>query len=285
MNCPTCAHDAFDVRYQLSTYRVVRCRQCDVSYNRDFPEPDGLADTFNEHYYREVQREAFAHVGGSNGKADASRAIYERGLSLIGGPAGRGSLLDIGCAFGVFMELARTHGWSVKGVEISPYSSRYAREDRGLDVFTGDVAMAPLAPGAFDAVTLWDVLEHVRDARGTLARVRELLKPGGHVLITTDNFDGLIARLGGTLYRLTLGRAAYPVERFYIPYNSWYPTPGAMRRVLTDAGFEVLAVTGIDYPIGKINLSAADAVVVRALYTAGELTGMTSQTLIAARRR
>jgi 2-polyprenyl-3-methyl-5-hydroxy-6-metoxy-1,4-benzoquinol methylase len=283
MKCPFCQEDGFTPVYDLSTYRVVRCSRCGLLYNRDFPESEALGETFSEHYYTEVQREAFAHIA-NQARGDASRPIYELGLGLVP-PAGSGRLLDIGCAFGAFMELARSRGWSVSGVEISPFSSRYAREERGLDVFTGDVSSAPLPSGQFDVVTLWDVIEHVRDVRQTLDRARELLKPGGHVIVTTDNFDGLIARLGSTIHTLSLGLAQYPIRRFFIPYNSCYLTPRDLRLVFEATGFEATVIRGIDYPLEKINLTGVEALLLRWLYAAGRWFGMTSQVLVVARRR
>lgn len=280
MDCPICSDDRWTLRYALSSYRVVRCDRCAVLYNRDFPEPGALADTFSEHYYRTVQREAFAHVG--NGHPDASRHIYEAGLRLTPPPQPGSRLLDVGCAFGVFLELAAARGWSVAGVEISPYASRYARE-RGLDVFTGDVSTASHPPASFDVVTLWDVIEHVRDVRGSLDHARTLLKPHGHVIVTTDNVGGLIGRLASTIYTATGGSVRYPVERFFIPYNSCYLTPADLRGALVRSGFEVTAERGIDYPIEKINLSAVERLMLRTLYGAGTLTGMTSQVLMVGR--
>ena len=283
MDCPCCADARFILTYQLSSYRVARCVACGVMYNVDFPEPEALASTFSEHYYGTVQREAFAHVGNPE-RADASREIYALGLELMRVPEG-GRLLDIGCAFGAFLEFAASRGLSAAGVEISPYSSRYAREERSLDVFTGSVFDAPFPEGSFDAVTIWDVIEHVREVRLTLDHVRRLLKPGGSVVITTDNFGGLIGRISSTIYRLTGGAVRYPVERFFIPYNSCFLTIADTRRLLDETGFSVDAVRGIDYPIEKINLSAAERLVLNALYAAGRVTGMTSQVLIVARKR
>ena len=281
MNCPLCACDRWTLRYALPAYRVVRCDGCALLYNRDFPEPEALAETFSEHYYRTVQREAFAHIGNGH-RRDASQRIYETGLSLTPAPRPGSRLLDVGCAFGAFLEMAAARGWSTSGVEISPYSSRYARE-RGLDVFTGDVSTAPHEAASFDVVTLWDVIEHVRNVRGTLACARTLLKAGGHVIVTTDNFGGLIGRVASTIYSATSGSVRYPVERFFIPYNSCYLTKGDLRRALAQSRFEVTAERGIDYPIEKINLSAAETLTLRALYGAGVLTGMTSQVLMVGR--
>jgi SAM-dependent methyltransferase len=281
VNCPGCEGSQARVTYALPRYAIVRCAGCGLLYNRDFPEPEALAETFSETYYRQVQREAFAHIGDAT-RVDPSRPIYERGLSLVEARRPPGRLLDVGCAFGAFLELAAGRGWKVSGVEISPYSSRYAREVRGLDVFTGDLADAPFAAGEFDLVTLWDVIEHVRRARRTVERAAQLLRPGGHLIITTDNYRSLLSVLGDTMYRLSLGTVRYPIERFFIPYNSCYFTRRDVQRLLEGAGMRELHCEGIDYPLDKIELTAVERALLRAIYRAGDLLHMNSQFLLVA---
>src|SRR2546428_2023860 len=153
--CPACGRAERRTRYDLPRYRVVQCRGCGLLYNENFPEPQDLATTFSENYYRDVQGEAFAHVD-DPAKPDASRPIYELGLRFVEQRAGVGRLLDVGCAFGSFLVLAESRGWAVRGVEISPFASRYARSTRGLDVYTGDLSEFRAAPGELDVITLWD---------------------------------------------------------------------------------------------------------------------------------
>ncbi|HXD75099.1 MAG TPA: methyltransferase domain-containing protein [Vicinamibacterales bacterium] len=278
MICPGCSSPESTTKYRMASYRVVICRSCGMMYNGDFPHPKDVGATFDENYYRNVQAEAFAHVGGAG--HDASRPIYEMGMAVVEKRAGKGRVLDVGCAFGSFIELAKSRGWTASGVEVSPYSSKFARESRGLDVFTGDLADYTAAAESFDLVTLWDVIEHVREAQGTLTRAARLLKPGGHLMLTTDNYRSLLSMLAAVSYYGTFGRLTYAVERFFIPFNSCYLTHADVSRMAGRTGFREVFFTGIDYPIEKIKLSAAERLLLGTLYGVGAALKLNSQFLI-----
>lgn len=284
MRCPSCGECAHRVCYLLRSYTIVQCSSCGLLYNRNCPDPQEAPRAFSEAYYHDVQREAFAHVGDPS-REDASRAIYERGLDYVEQRAGIGTLLDVGCAFGTFMGLAASRGWSVQGVEISSYSSHYAREKRGLDVFTGDLLNAPVRESRFDLVTMWDVLEHVIEPRKTLKRAAAVLKPGGHLMLTTDNYRSLLSFMSDAIYRISLGAFTYPIERFFIRYNSCYFTPEDVRKMLRSVRLEEVHFEGIDYPIEKINLGRVERSVLRTLYRIGDLIKMNSQFLVLAQKR
>ena len=278
MNCPGCGGVERSDKYVLDDYRVVRCASCRLLYNGDFPDASAVPDTFDEHYYRDVQAEAFAHVDGGRG-VDASVPIYTAGLDVVEKRAGRGRLLDVGCAFGSFLAFARGRGWDVSGVEVSKYSSRIARS-RGLDVHTGDLATYDAPAGTFDLVTLWDVIEHVREVQGTISRAARLLKPGGHLVLTTDNYRSLLSVLTEVAYRCSLGLVTYPVRCFYIPFNSCYLTRGDLLRMGSKAELREVFFMGMDYPIEKIKLSPPERVLLSALYGAGRVLRMNSQFLM-----
>jgi 2-polyprenyl-3-methyl-5-hydroxy-6-metoxy-1,4-benzoquinol methylase len=79
-----------------------------------------------------------------------------------------GRLLDIGCSYGAFMVAAQQQGWETMGVELSEKTARYAREQRGLNVFTGFVEEAHFPDAHFQLISLWDVIEHFEDPIRTL---------------------------------------------------------------------------------------------------------------------
>lgn len=108
-----------------------------------------------------------------------------------------GKLLDVGAGFGSFVIAARRVGLDAVGIEIASYEVEYARrriatESPGIDPASifhlGDGRELPFADNSFDAVTLWNVLEHVPDARCLLAQVAHVLKPGGLVYIICPNY-------------------------------------------------------------------------------------------------
>lgn len=109
-----------------------------------------------------------------------------------------GRLLDVGCAAGGFLrEMDRTGKWDVRGVEPNAHMARFAREELGLDVFSGRLPEAGFSDETFDVVTMWDVLEHVYDPQATLMEVRRILRPGGVFIASVPNANSVDAELFG----------------------------------------------------------------------------------------
>jgi SAM-dependent methyltransferase len=143
----------------------------------------------------------------------------------------RGWLLDVGCATGTFLAQMRRTGWQVAGVELSPTAAAYARERLGLTVFTGDLLAAGLPAGQYNAVTLWDVLEHTHNPLAILREIKRLLAPGGLVAFSMPDPASREAR--------TFGREwiGYDTPRHLYLFGGQ-----SLQMVLDAAGFELLEV-------------------------------------------
>jgi SAM-dependent methyltransferase len=111
-------------------------------------------------------------------------------------PGGR--LLEIGCAGGLFLDaMRREGGWQVQGVEVSEVAAGYARAWFDLDVFQGPLQDAHFPDCSFDAVAMWDVLEHVHGPRETLLEIRRVLKPDGVLVFRLPLLDSWDRKLFG----------------------------------------------------------------------------------------
>ena len=141
---------------------------------------------------------------------------------------GSGRLLDVGCATGVFLRQAREAGWSVAGIEIDPEAAARARSVTP-DVFCGDTADAPFAPGSFDVVTSLHVVEHLVDPVGALGRMIRWLAPGGLLIVEVPNVDGV----GGRLFGRYWSGLDYPRHLVHF-------TPATMAAMVAKAGGRVL---------------------------------------------
>lgn len=142
-------------------------------------------------------------------------------------------LLDIGSAFGPFLVAAAEKGVRVKGLEINAEAVKYINNTLGLEAIEGD--LATLEPEAFqelfDIVTMWYVIEHVRDLDNLMRRVAALLRSGGVFAFSTPHGKGISARRSPrAFYR------ASPADHFTI-----WDIPAA-ERVLSRYGFRVRAV-------------------------------------------
>jgi SAM-dependent methyltransferase len=144
-------------------------------------------------------RLGYAHLRPERASAAARLHALRRRrkyLDLFPPWLGQGRLLDVGCANGRFLLQMGAVGWQLAGVEFDPEAAAKARAVTP-DVFEGDPAAAPFAPGRFDLVTAFHVVEHLPDPLRALRRMIEWLAPGGLMIVEVPNAGGLGARLFG----------------------------------------------------------------------------------------
>jgi 2-polyprenyl-3-methyl-5-hydroxy-6-metoxy-1,4-benzoquinol methylase len=98
-----------------------------------------------------------------------------------------GTLLDVGCGDGSFLDRMRSRGWDVIGVDFDANAIATAKRKHGLDLHHGDLADVDFPADRFDAITLNHVIEHVPDPLGLLVACRRILKPRGRLILVTPN--------------------------------------------------------------------------------------------------
>lgn len=209
-------------QYGTALGDIVRCRACGHMQLHPMPPEETLAGAYAEAASEDyVEEEA--------GQRETARRALERIEAHASQP---GRLLDLGCWVGFLLAEARQRGWTTLGVEPSGFAAGYARERLGLEVVNAGLFDAALPAASFDAVTLGDVIEHLVAPRDAVARIRELLVPGGLVWMALPDAGSRLARL--------MGRRWWSV----IPTHVQYFTRDSLRRLLQDGGFEVLEVAG-----------------------------------------
>lgn len=238
--CAACGGTALRVRYRLRPFDVWTCAACGIGFRHPQPSPEALVDMYEDERY--LASRYFADTRTDESRESPEVRIFRRGLAELAAltPAGGRRLLDVGCGPGVFLDLARAAGFSVAGIEISSSHVASARDRLGLDVRQGDFREAPFADVSFDAVTMWDFLEHVGDPCAALAEARRLLVPGGVLLVFTIDCDSLFNIAGDALYRATGGRVQRPLELLYDARHNIYFTRPGLARLLQTSGFTVV---------------------------------------------
>jgi SAM-dependent methyltransferase len=121
--------------------------------------------------------------------------MFNRHLDVIEAVVGVGRILDVGCANGDFLKEARKRGWDVLGAD--PSVARAEVESSGIQLVGTTVRNAQVEEGTLDAITFWDVLEHVADPIADLSRACELLKPEGVIALTVPDSSNFLARVSG----------------------------------------------------------------------------------------
>jgi len=157
---------------------VVRCSTCGHASLVAAPAEDVLAGAYTDAADPVSLREEAGQV------ATAARDLGAVEV-VTGAPDGR-RLLDIGCWTGSMLSAASDRGWKATGVEPSTWAVGRA-VDRGLDVRQATFADADLEPASFAVVVATDVLEHLLDPGEAVARIAELLEPGGVLFCTVPD--------------------------------------------------------------------------------------------------
>jgi len=159
--------------------------------------------------------------------------------------------LDVGAGAGLFAHLLAAEGATVQGLEPQPVFCTFAQQKFGL-TFRQETIDAPYwqhgYAGAFDLITLWDVLEHVNFPAATLQQVVPLLKPGGYLLLDTPIRDALVYRFSEWAYRCSRGRNTFMLETLYSPRPFRHKqifTQAQLRRLVEGLGLRVL---GLELP-------------------------------------
>lgn len=206
---------------------IVRCSSCDLVFY--VPNaPINASKLYGSHYfqggeYRNYEEDRDDHLPNFRARI--------RDLKKLGVESGR--LLEIGCAYGFFLELAKAEGFDPVGYDISGDAVQSARA-RGLDAREGDFLNLPDEPRTYQVVTLWDTIEHLSQPVKTLKKAALNLKRGGTLVLTTGDFGSLNARLRGKRWR-----------QIHPPTHLYYFTRETLAKAFRAAGLEVVETRAV----------------------------------------
>jgi len=167
---------------------------------------------------------------------DNIRLTFSKRLKTIESYIPPGRLLDIGCATGFFLDLARQRGWQVTGTEVSAFSVQFARQRFGLDVRLGTLRQIGFPSASFEVVVMWDVIEHVPDPLAELREIHRITVPEGVLSIITPDVSSLVARLLGPRWE----------EFRRVREHLYFFSRQTLKAMLWKTGFEILKVESAD---------------------------------------
>jgi 2-polyprenyl-3-methyl-5-hydroxy-6-metoxy-1,4-benzoquinol methylase len=224
--CPVCRSVDQQPFASRGGYEIVRCRACGHRYLNPPPTAEEVAALYDESYFKS-DGSLDRGYGDYAAQAHNIRRTFQDRLRYL--PETRGQLLDVGAAAGFFVEQARLAGWDAEGVEPSAWASRYARERLGQPVRTCSLDEAAFPDASFDVVTCWEVIEHLPDPRRLLAEMARVLKPGGHLLMSTPDAGSTVARVSGQRW----------LGWYKVPEHLQFFDEAGLARLCTEVGLRV----------------------------------------------
>lgn len=175
--CPICGKDSRNLSFRLGgNFEVRKCRTCNLFFRYLSSVPDFLS--YDSNYYKQwdipESHRAYEQDKTSDFRSALKRiSMYKKG----------GTLLDIGCSTGEFMNIAREFGFRTTGIEPQKRAAEIAREKYGLNVINKDFLGTKWQNDTPDVVTMIHLLEHLPDPSEVLRKVKRILSPNGIVVI------------------------------------------------------------------------------------------------------
>jgi SAM-dependent methyltransferase len=171
-----------------------RCPDCGLLFLNPRPTPQSIAFYYPDKYaaYRPAIDDESWVIMRWKRRRNLRKQIEAVSRRLV-----PGRLLDVGCATGNYLAEMRKLGWQVAGVELNQAAANYARDRFGMDILSGDLLESNWPDNYFDAVTLWDVLEHTHYPLASLQEINRILKPGGLLIFSLPEVNSHDARRFG----------------------------------------------------------------------------------------
>lgn len=217
-----------DVVYVVDGCPVCRCETCGVG-RVDVDNFDPRA-YYDDGYF--LGRYAHSYMDYQGAQETLSRE-FSRTLKFIraAGPED-GKLLEVGCAYGFFLQQARQH-YDVYGVEIVAEAAAYCQASGLPTVKHGVLTREDMERiGQIDVGVMLDVIEHIDNVAETFGMIADHLRPGGSFVVTTGDWSSFVARVTGKNWRLMAP-----------PLHLWYFTPDSLAALGRRFGLEVVSCT------------------------------------------
>ena len=234
VNCNLCDSNSTRKFMIIKGFNIVKCKKCGLTYVNPRLKERKLHEIYDKKYFSNQAfngaKSPFYGYGRYLEDKDYIKDTFNKRLKIINKLSRRGRLLDVGCALGFFLELARDNGWDVQGLEISKHAYNYAKNMLKLPVVNKMLEKSRFKSNSFDVVTMFDVIEHLSDPKFTLKEIRRILKPNGLLVITTPDIGSITAKI--------LWRNWEEVSR--VREHIYFFSKNTLKKILESLNFEVL---------------------------------------------
>ena len=233
VSCYVCGESAGKTLVDDPPFKVLLCSGCGLGYTSPRLDGSRIHEIYDQTYWSSDSAKDFGYTS-----YEADVEGYLKTFRLKARAIGRflpegGRILEVGCAAGYFLAVMRERGYDVHGVEVSAAILEKARERFGLEnLHAGRLEDQDLPHRSFDAVAMWDVVEHLSDPVEVLGQCRELLKDGGVFVLQTQDVTSLARKVLGAKW-----------HHFKQLEHIYHFSPDTIRTLMDRAGYEVVHLT------------------------------------------
>jgi SAM-dependent methyltransferase len=183
--CPVCDKDDYIQLFSKEGGWYVKCLNCSMIYINPVFTDGALNDYYENNHTVQSELVEEGDLFYEN--------LYNRGLNSIEKTTTPGNILDLGCSSGFFLNLAKKRKWKTHGVELNTREFTMAKK-KGHHVYN-ELLETIKFPVKFDAITLWDVFEHIKDGEFYLNMMKGLLLKNGVIFLQIPSSDALAAKI------------------------------------------------------------------------------------------
>ena len=205
---------------------ILRCGICGYVFADNRLTDEELFALYNEGFFTGVE---FSDYAADERFFRKNFRLRYKELKRFIDPGRHKRLLEIGSAYGFFLDEVRNEFASVQGIDITDAGVRAARERFGLDVVQADFLAHDYGAQKFDIICMWDTIEHLRAPHLYLEKIARHTDQGALLAVTTADVDSLNARLRGERWRM-----------IHPPTHLHYFSAATLTRLLDRHGFEVV---------------------------------------------
>lgn len=222
-------------------YQLLKCENCGIVFTDPFPSRK-ILDSIN--------KESYGMENSWRGYSLRLPSLLKRAQKIIDEIKiykKSGSLLDIGCGFGLLLKVAKDKGFEVLGVEKEKRAVEIATKKWKLSVVKGEFPEVDIKSAFFDVVICFDILEHVRNPKQFLSSIDHILRKNGLLVIQSPNIESIMAKITRDRWNWLL-----------VPNHLWHFSPKTLPIILKKSGFEILKLKTLD-DLSEFNFNLIDA--------------------------
>lgn len=194
LQCRICSSKNINFRFSIRKEDIWHCNECGFEQVRNMPNMETLEDIYSEKYFTNSKY---------SGDTTALKREDKRRLNILREWVNNGAnILDAGCSTGDFISHVKNQ-YKMYGIDFSEYAVRIAQKrnpEMASRIRSCRIEDAPWGDQKFDAICLWDVVEHIWDPISVISEMHQHLEPGGVILISTPAIDSTLARLLGPIW-------------------------------------------------------------------------------------